>query len=115
MNEMPATVFEPLMPLVASLAKTNQVMVGQFEKWVALRMDSLKAYVDLGLAQVKVALKVTDPHSLHEFSDSQFAVLSFVGHRVVDDGRALAEWGVDCVTQANRLARENALRLLFKY
>jgi phasin family protein len=115
MNEMPATVFEPIKPLFTALARTNQVMVGQFEKWVALRMDSLKAYVDLGLAQAKVALKVTDPHSLHEFSDSQFAVLSFVGHRIIDDGRALAEWGTDCSAQANRLIRENALRFLFKY
>ena len=115
MNEMPATVFEPIKPLIASLARTNQVMVGQFEKWVALRMDSLKAYVDLGLAQARVALKVTDPHSLHEFSDSQFAVMSFVGHRIMDDGRAAAEWGADCIAQTNRLARQNALSLLFKY
>ena len=115
MNEMPATVFEPIKPVFTSLARTNQVMVGQLEKWVALRVDSLRAYVDLGLSQLKVALKVTDPHSLHEFSDSQFAVFSFVGHRMLDDGRAAAEWGADCFAQANRLARQNALSFLFKY
>ncbi len=71
--------------------------------------------MDLGLAQVKVALKVTDPHSLHEFADSQFAVLSFVGHRMLDDGRALNEWGMECCNQAHRLARQNMLSLLFKY
>ncbi|MCO5760978.1 MAG: hypothetical protein NHG36_05640, partial [Chromatiaceae bacterium] len=72
------------------------------------------AYVDLGVAQVKVALKVTDPHSLHEFADSQFAVLSFVGHRMADDGRAVVEWASDCQSQANRVARANLLSLLFK-
>lgn len=49
------------------------------EKWVALNMDSWKAYVDLGMAQAKVVLKVHDTQSLNEFADSQFAVLSFVG------------------------------------
>ncbi|HHW77994.1 MAG TPA: hypothetical protein GX399_13365 [Xanthomonadaceae bacterium] len=115
MNEISVTALEPFKPLFASLTRTNQAVVGQLEKWVALRMDSLRAYVDLGLAQVKVALKVTDPHSLHEFTDSQFAVLSFVGHRMLDDSRALAEWGNDCYSQANRLTRENMLRLLFKH
>jgi len=115
MNEMPAAMFEPTKPFVAALTRTHQLMVGQLEKWVALRMDSLKAYVDLGLAQVKVAAKVTDPHNLHEFSDSQFAVVSFVGHRLLDDSRALAEWSADCWVQADRLARQNALGFLFKY
>lgn len=114
MNEMPATVFDPLKPLVASTKKANQMMVDQMEKWVALRMDSLRAYVDLGLAQIKVALKVADPHSLDEFVDSQFAVASFVGHRMLDDGRALAEWGTECYGQANCLSRETMLRVLFK-
>lgn len=114
MNDMPVPFFEPMRPVVDSLAKTNQVMVGQWEKWLTLGMNSLKAYVDLGLAQAKVALKVTNPHAAHEFSDSQFAVLNFVGHQMMDDGRAVAEWGVDCYRQANQLGRENALRILFK-
>lgn len=115
MNQMPAAVIEPFQPLVESAARTNQVLVGQLEKWIGLQMDSLKAYVDLGVAQLKVALKVTDAHSLHEFADSQFAVLSFVGHRMVDDGRAMATWGGDCLNQANRLTRANLLSLLFRY
>ena len=115
MNEVSVTVFEPIKPFIAILARTNQVMTGQFEKWIGLNMNSLKAYVDLGLAQAKVALKVTNPHSLHEFSDSQFAVVNFVGHRMLDDGQALAEWGAECFTETHRLARENTLRLLFKY
>lgn len=114
MNEIPSTSFEPMKPLVAALVRTNQAMVGQFEKWVELRMDSLRAYVDLGLAQTKIALKAADPHSLSEFADSQFAVLSFVGQRLMEDGRALADWGGDCFAQANRLARKNALGVLFK-
>ena len=114
MTEMPAAMFEPIKPFVAALARTHRFAVGQFEKWVTLRMDSLKAYVDLGLAQVKVAAKVTDPRNLHEFSDSQFAVANFVSHRLLDDSRALAEWGADCCIQADRLARQNALGFLFK-
>ena len=98
---------------VAPLQRTNQFVVERAEQWAALRMDSLKAHVDLGVAQVKVALKVTDPHGLHEFTDSQFAVLSFVGHRMLDDGRLLAEWGADSYRQAARLARQNLLGLLF--
>ncbi|CDH47259.1 MAG: phasin family protein [Candidatus Competibacteraceae bacterium] len=114
MNETPAAWVNPLQPWVAPLTRFNQFVVGQVEQWASLQMSSLKAYVDLGAAQVRVALKITDPHSLNEFVDSQFAVLSFVGHRVLDDNRALAEWGTNYQTQANRLSRENLLGLLFK-
>ncbi|MDG4554771.1 MAG: phasin family protein [Candidatus Competibacter sp.] len=114
MNEGSVAFVEPFRPWVASLARVNQSMIGQLEKWVGLQMDSLRAYVDLGVAQAKVAMKVIDPHSLNEFADSQFAVASFVGHRVVDDGRMLAEWGTDCCNQTNRLARQNMLSVLFK-
>ncbi len=114
MNDMPSTSFEPMKPFVAALVRTNQALVGQFEKWVELRLNSLRAYVDLGLAQTKIALMTTDAQSASEFADSQFAVLSFVGYRMMEDGRALADWGGDCFAQTNRLARENALGLLFK-
>ena len=98
----------------APLQRTNRFVTDRLGQWATLQMDSLKAYVDLGVAQFKVALKVTDPHSLHEFTDSQFAVLSFVGHRMMDDGRMLAEWSADGCRQADRLARKNLLGVLFK-
>jgi phasin family protein len=115
MNEIPDMVFEPIKPLVASVARTNQMVLGQVEKWMALQADSLKAYMDLGLSQVKVALKVTDLHSLQEFSGSQFAVMNFMSHRVLDDVQAIREWGADCFVQTHRLSRENTLRWLFKW
>jgi len=115
MSAMSARFAEPFGYWVTALTRTNRLMVEQLEKAVTLQMDSVKAYVDLGVSQVKVAFKVTDPHSLHEFTDSQCAVLSFVGHRVLDDGRMLNEWGVDCCRQAQRVARQNLLSLLFKY
>ncbi|MGB2682504.1 MAG: phasin family protein [Candidatus Competibacter sp.] len=115
MNAMPAVGCEPIDRMISSMARTNQVLVDQFEKLVDLRMNSLKAYVDLGLSQAKVVLKISDARGFDEFLDSQFAVLSFVSHQMVDDGRALAEWGIDGSKQATRLAQENALRVLFKY
>lgn len=111
MNEMNAGLIESW---GAPLRRTNQFVVERLEQWAALGMNSLKAYVDLGVAQVKVALKVTDPHSLHEFTDSQFAVLSFVGHRMLDDSRMLAEWSTDTCRQAHYVGRQNLLGLLFK-
>ncbi|HAS51911.1 MAG TPA: hypothetical protein DCS21_09310 [Gammaproteobacteria bacterium] len=100
--------------LVAPLTQVNRFMASQLEQGVMLGLDSLRAYVDLGVAQVKVALKVTDSHSLHEFADSQFAVLSFVGHRVLDDNRAASEWSKAGYCEANRLMRKNLLSQLFK-
>ena len=110
MNEMTAGFEQWMMPL----KRTNQFMVERLERWATLQMDSLRAYVDLGVAQCKVALKVTDPHNLHEFTDCQFAVLSFVGHRIIDDSRAMSEWGNDCQKQAVGLSRANLLTVLFK-
>lgn len=114
MNEMSIRFTEPFGPWITALTRVNRFVVERMEKAAALQMDSLKAYVDLGIAQIKVALKVTDPRSLHEFTDSQFAVLSFVGHRMLDDGRVVNEWGVDCCNQAQRVIRQNLLSLLFR-
>ena len=47
MNDMPSTSFEPMKPLVAALVRTNQALVGQFEKWVELRLDSPVSYTHL--------------------------------------------------------------------
>lgn len=110
MKQMP-TVLEQW---VAPWQRTNQFMVERMEQWAALQMESLKAYVDLGVAQIKVALKVNNPNSLQEFTDSQFAVLSFVGHRMLDDNRLLAEWSAAGYRQADRVARQNLLGLLLK-
>jgi phasin family protein len=65
MNEMPAAWVEPLKPWIAPLTRFNQFMVRQMEQWTSLQMGSLKAYADLGVAQVRVALKVTDRSSLN--------------------------------------------------
>lgn len=114
MNEKSAAFAQPIQPVLASMTRAHQVAAGQAEKWLALQMDSLRSYVDLAVAQVKVALKVTGPHSLHEFADSQFAVLSFVGHKVFDDSRGLKEWNINCQKQTVGLSRANLLTLLFK-
>jgi len=114
MNERLAGFGAPFGPLIKPLTKVNRFMLAQLEKGVTLGLDSMRAYADLGVAQVKVALKVTDSHSLHEFADSQFAVLSFVGHRMLDDSRVLNEWGMESCNQAHGLVRENMMRLFFK-
>ena len=115
MNKTPVGLNESFGSLVEPLTRANQFVVSQVEKAVTLSLDSLRAYVDLGMAQIKVALKVDNSQGLHEFADSQFAVLSFVGHRMLDDGRAMNEWGMEGCHQAHRLARKSMLRLLFKY
>lgn len=115
MNEMPVGLSAPLGRMVEPLTKVNRFMISQLEKSVALSLDSLRAYVDLGVAQVQVALKVHDPQGLREFADSQVAVLSFVGHRMLDDSRALNEWGMEGCNQAHRLMRNNLMKWLFKY
>lgn len=114
MNNHLASVEAPFAALVEPLIQAHQFWLAQWEKGVALGMNSLKAYVDLGAAQVTVALKVRDSYSLHEFADSQFAVLSFVGHRLVEDIRALGEWEIDACQQAQGLLQRRLLRCVFK-
>ena len=114
MNEKSVTFNTMCGSLVEPLTQVNRFMVAQLEQGVMLGLDSLRAYVDLGVAQVKVALKVTDTHRLQEFADSQFAVLSFVGHRVLEDNRAVSEWSQAGYGEANRLMRKNLLGVLFK-
>lgn len=110
MNQMPAFVEE----WVSAFKRTNQFVAARWEQWAGLQMESLKAHADLGLSQVKVALKVSDLRNLREFADSQFAVMSFVGHRMMDDAQLATEWGAENCRQADRLARQNLLKLILK-
>ena len=110
MNPMQAL----LEPWIAPWQRTQRFAIGRMEQWAAMHMESLKTYIDLGVTQLKVAAKVTGPHSLSEFNDSQYAVLSFVGHRMMDDGRMLAEWSTESYQKAHQVARQNLLGLLLK-
>lgn len=101
-------------PWAIAWQRTGRFMTERMEQLAALRMESLKAYIDLGVSQMKVAAKISNPRSAGEFSDSQYAVLSFVGHRVFDDGRMMAEWGVETCQQADRVARKNLLGFVLK-
>ena len=53
MSEKPVVWVEPFKSWVAPLTRFNQFVVGQTEQWAALQMGSLKAYVDLGVAQMR--------------------------------------------------------------
>lgn len=114
MNQSMVNVEAPFAALAEPLMQTHQLLISQCEKGMALGMNSLKAYVDLAAAQVTVALKIRDSYSLHEFADSQFAVLSFVGHRLFEDIRALGEWEIDACQQAQGLLQRRLLRCVFK-
>ena len=110
MNPMQAL----LAPWIAPWQRTNRLVMDRMEQWATMQMESLKTYIDLGLTQIKVASKINDSRSLSEFNDSQYAVLSFVGHRIMDDGRMMAEWATESYQQADRVARQNLLGLLLK-
>ena len=111
-----ATVFfNALQPGVRLAVKARQEGVAQWESLVALQMNSLRAYVDLGLAQYRVAAQISSPQDLCEALDSQIAVFSFLGHRLQDDSRALLEWQQSTLARSYALWRAGLIALIFRY
>ena len=107
--------FNALQPGVRLVVKARQEGVAQWESLVALQMNSLRAYVDLGLAQCRVAAQISSPQDLCEALDSQIAVFSFLSHRLLDDSRALLEWQQTAQTRSYALLRAGLIALIFRH
>ncbi|MDX1606635.1 MAG: phasin family protein [Candidatus Competibacterales bacterium] len=93
--------------LAATVQRFNQLAVTNVEKLVALQLDTLRRYSDLGVAQLKALVEVRNPQQLQDYVREQGEVARRFGETLVADGKAVAELGVEYNQQAQQLARES--------
>ncbi len=114
MNIAIDNLFAQTQPLMAPVLKANKLAVANMEKIVALQMDSLRTYVDLGMGQLKAAVAVSNPEDLHTFVNKQVEVASTIRQRLLNNTKALADLGTNYKAEINKLTEENVGELTQK-
>jgi len=88
--------------MLEPIQKVNQQAVATFEQLAAHQLDSLRAYSELGLGQLKAAIEVKDLEGLRDLVSKQKDALRAVGERLWEDTSAVAKMGVEFVAEAQR-------------
>ncbi len=88
--------------------KLNQQAIAAIEKLVAYQIDSLKAYSELGVNQLKAAVEVRDVEGLKNLLTNQTDVLKEFGERLLTDYKAISQMGADFVSQSSKVTTETA-------
>ncbi len=90
----------------APAVKANKLFVASLEKLVELQLAALHTYTDLGLAQLKAAVEVSDADSLKAYLRGQVETASVVRQKLLDDAKALAELSVGYKAEFDKLVGE---------
>lgn len=106
-NEMFSKVYDHAEAFVAPMTKANQLAVSNFEKVMALHMDSLHYYLDIGFKQLKDATEIKSPQSAQVFFNRQMEVATAVRQRMIDDTKALFDMGNGFKEEFTKLAENN--------
>ena len=88
--------------------KLNQQAIAAVEKLVAYQIDSLKAYSELGVSQLKAAVEVRDIEGVKNLLSNQIHVIKEFGKRLMTDYKAIFQMGADFVSQSTKVTTETA-------
>ncbi|WP_435104024.1 phasin family protein [Arhodomonas sp. AD133] len=81
--------------------------VDHIEKLAQVQIEAAKAYTDLGIAQTREALQISDAKSLQDYVARQKDVAETVTKRVSDDAQKLGELGTSYTEEATKLVEQN--------
>jgi phasin family protein len=105
---------EPTKGMLEPVQRLNQEAVTTVEKLAAHQIDSLKAYSDLGVSQLKVAAEVRNMEGFQKLLSKQTDVLRAFGECLMSDFRAIFEMGADFASHAKKIGVEAAPARLVK-
>ena len=98
-----SALIKPTKGMLEPIQKLNQEAVATVEKVAARQIDSLKAYSDLGVSQLRVAAEVKDREGIQKLLSKQTEVLRAVGECLMSDFRAIFEIGAGYASQAKKI------------
>ena len=80
-------------PIIETLRTLNELMVASLEKTINLQLDSLQAYADLTISQLKAGVEIKDMSDLKDYAIRQGDLAKVVNDKLVKDTRTLTEIG----------------------
>ena len=93
--------------VAAPVREFNQLAVKHMEQLVALNLESMKAYADLGVAQMKAASEINDLEGLRTLVGKQTEMVKQVGEKLAADTRAVVELSKTFNLDAQKLAKDS--------
>ena len=94
--------------LLEPIQKFNTAVFATAQKLTARQTASLMTYTELALDQLKAASEVKDVEGLQTFLSKQTDVLKEVGERLWADTKAIAEMGIEFVSEAQKISTPEA-------
>ena len=96
---------ESAQPAVETLRALNQLTVASLEKTINVQLDSLRAYADLTINQLKAGIEINDLSDLKDYAIRQNDLVKVVNDKLVKDARTLAEIGAQFNADALKLVQ----------
>lgn len=87
------------------LVKANRMFVAALEKMMIFQINALKAYMNIGLNQMRAAAEVTDPQSFQDFCKRQTQIAQTVQYKMLHDMQALSDLNARFQTEVEGLNR----------
>jgi len=96
--ETPQSLPEPLV-------KVNKLMVENIEKMMLFQMNALKAYLDIGINQMRAAAEINDVKSLQSFYKRQTDIAQTVQQKMLHDAKAMSDLATRFKTEMDGLTK----------
>lgn len=105
--ETPQSLPEPLV-------KANKMMVENIEKMMVFHMNSLKAYMDIGINQMRAAAEINDVKSWQDFYRRQGEIAQTVQQKMLNDARLMSDLAARFKTEMDGLTKTSLEDALLK-
>lgn len=93
--------------LFAPITKYNGLLVENLEKMTQFQLDTIKAYSEMSLGQMKKASAVQGVDGLREFTASQAEMGAAINKRIVEDAKALSDMALEFKSKMEALFNES--------
>ena len=84
---------ESVQPAAETIRALNKLTVASLEKIINVQLDSLRAYADLTLSQLKAGVEIKDMSDLKDYAIRQSDLVKVVNDKLAKDTRTLTEIG----------------------
>lgn len=96
--ETPPALPEPLI-------RANKLFIENVEKLLVFQMNSLKAYFDIGINQLRAAAEITDLESLQDFCKRQAEIAQTLQRKLINDVRIMSNMAARFKTEMDGLTQ----------
>lgn len=106
-KEIFANVNEQFAAFAAPMKQFNNLVVGNVEKLAAMQLAAMQSYTEMGIAQLKGALEVSDADSFNAYVAQQKDVLKVVSEKIAADSKAVTELSSAFGAEAQKIAQDS--------